>query len=46
VQDADPLQPILRDVQTIATHQAFSPLATLVPYGRLLLGLPPGAGEA
>ena len=46
VQDADPLQPILRDVLTIATHQAFSPLATLLPYGRLLLGLPPGAGEA
>lgn len=44
--DADPLQPILRDVLTIATHQAFSPAATLVPYGRLLLGLPPGAGEA
>ena len=46
VQDADPLQPMLRDVLTIATHQAFSPLATLLPYGRLLLGLPPGAGEA
>ncbi len=46
VHDADPLQPILRDVLTIATHQAFSPLATLVPYGRLLLGLPPGSGEA
>jgi len=44
--DADPLQPMLRDILTIATHQAFSPLATLVPYGRLLLGLPPGAGEA
>jgi 3-hydroxy-9,10-secoandrosta-1,3,5(10)-triene-9,17-dione monooxygenase len=46
VQDADPLQPMLRDILTIATHQAFSPLATLLPYGRLLLGLPPGAGEA
>ncbi len=46
VQDADALQPMLRDVLTIATHQAFSPLATLVPYGRLLLGLPPSAGEA
>ncbi len=46
VQDSDPLQPILRDVLTIATHQAFSPLAALVPYGRLLLGLPPGSGEA
>ncbi|HVC63566.1 MAG TPA: hypothetical protein VND19_24770 [Acetobacteraceae bacterium] len=46
VQDADSLQPMLRDVLTIATHQAFSPLATLVPYGRLLLGLPPGSGEA
>jgi 3-hydroxy-9,10-secoandrosta-1,3,5(10)-triene-9,17-dione monooxygenase len=46
VHDSDPLQPMLRDILTIATHQAFSPLATLVPYGRLLLGLPPGAGEA
>lgn len=46
VQDADPLQPMLRDIMTIATHQAFSPLATLLPYGRLLLGLPPGTGEA
>lgn len=46
VLDSDPLQPILRDVLTIATHQAFSPLATLVPYGRLLLGLPAGSGEA
>jgi len=44
--DADPLQPMLRDIVTIATHQAFNPLATLVPYGRLLLGLPPGTGEA
>jgi len=44
--DADPLQPMLRDILTIATHQAFNPLATLVPYGRLLLGLPPGSGEA
>ena len=44
--DSDRLQPLLRDIMTIATHQAFSPLATLVPYGRVLLGLPPGAGEA
>ena len=44
--DSDRLQPLLRDILTIATHQAFSPLATLVPYGRVLLGLPPGAGEA
>ncbi|HUN40640.1 MAG TPA: hypothetical protein VMU81_10140 [Acetobacteraceae bacterium] len=44
--DADPLQAMLRDILTIATHQAFNPLATLVPYGRLLLGLPPGSGEA
>jgi len=43
--DSDPLQAMLRDILTIATHQAFSPQATLVPYGRLLLGLPPG-GEA
>lgn len=46
VVDADPLQPILRDVLTIATHQAFNPRATVAPYGRLLLGLPPGPGEA
>lgn len=44
--DSDRLQPLLRDIMTIATHQAFSPLATLVPYGRVVLGLPPGAGEA
>ena len=44
--DSDPLQPMLRDILTIATHQAFNPLATMVPYGRLLLGLPPGSGEA
>jgi alkylation response protein AidB-like acyl-CoA dehydrogenase len=44
--DSDRLQPLLRDIMTIATHQAFSPLATMVPYGRVLLGLPPGAGEA
>jgi alkylation response protein AidB-like acyl-CoA dehydrogenase len=46
VMDADPLQAMLRDVLTIATHQAFSPAATVLPYGRWLLGLPPGAGEA
>lgn len=46
VMDADPLQAMLRDVLTIATHQAFSPAATVVPYGRWLLGLPPGGGEA
>jgi 3-hydroxy-9,10-secoandrosta-1,3,5(10)-triene-9,17-dione monooxygenase len=44
--DSDRLQPLLRDIMTIATHQAFSPLATLVPYGRVLLGLPAGTGEA
>ena len=44
--DADPLQSILRDVQTIITHQAFNPMASMVPYGRTLLGLPPGTGEA
>ncbi len=46
VYDSDPLQPILRDVLTIATHNIFSPAATLVPYGRMLLGLPPDVGEA
>jgi len=46
VYDADALQPLLRDVLTIATHIVVSRQAAMVPYGRLLLGLPPGAGEA
>ncbi len=46
VYDADPMQPLLRDVLTIATHHIFHPSVTMVPYGRMLLGLPPPPGEA
>jgi alkylation response protein AidB-like acyl-CoA dehydrogenase len=46
VMDADPLQAMLCDLPTIATHQAFSLLATVVPYQRWLRGLPPDSGEA
>lgn len=46
VYDADPLQPLLRDVLTIATHSVVHRQLSMVPYGRMLLGLPPGAGEA
>jgi 3-hydroxy-9,10-secoandrosta-1,3,5(10)-triene-9,17-dione monooxygenase len=46
VYDSDPLQPILRDVLTIATHSVVQHQLAMVPYGRMMLGLPPGAGEA
>ncbi|MGE0416370.1 MAG: acyl-CoA dehydrogenase family protein [Acetobacteraceae bacterium] len=46
VYDRDPLQPLLRDVLTIATHSVVHPQMAMVPYGRMLLGLPPTAGEA
>ena len=46
VYDTDPLQPLLRDVLTIATHTVVSRQGAMVPYGRILLGLPPTAGEA
>jgi 3-hydroxy-9,10-secoandrosta-1,3,5(10)-triene-9,17-dione monooxygenase len=46
VYDADPLQPLLRDVLTIATHTVVSRQGAMVPYGRIMLGLPPPAGEA
>ena len=46
VYDADALQPLLRDVLTIATHIVVSRHGAMVPYGRLLLGLPPAPGEA
>jgi hypothetical protein len=45
VHDGDPLQPILRDVQTIATHAAVLRHLNYVPYGRAMLGLPPAVGE-
>jgi hypothetical protein len=40
VYDVDPLQALLRDVQTIATHIVVARQPAMVPYGRLLLGLP------
>jgi 3-hydroxy-9,10-secoandrosta-1,3,5(10)-triene-9,17-dione monooxygenase len=46
VYDTDPLQSLWRDVVTICTHTAVSRHVSMVPYGRLLLGLPPAAGEA
>jgi 3-hydroxy-9,10-secoandrosta-1,3,5(10)-triene-9,17-dione monooxygenase len=46
VYDRDPLQPLLRDVLTIATHSVVHRQLAMVPYGRMLLGLPPVAGEA
>ncbi len=45
VQDTDPLQPILRDVLTIATHTVVLRHGNYVPYGRAMLGLPPPVGE-
>ncbi len=46
VHDSDPLQPILRDVLTIATHSVVLRHTNYVPYGRTMLGLPPTIGEA
>lgn len=46
VYDSDPLQPLLRDVLTIATHSVVHRQLAMIPYGRSLLGLPPPAGEA
>lgn len=46
VYDSDPLQPVLRDVLTIATHSVVHRQLAMVPYGRHLLGLPGAPGEA
>ena len=46
VYDTDPLQTLWRDVLTISTHTVVSRHLGMVPYGRMLLGLPPPAGEA
>ncbi len=46
VYDTDPLQMLARDLQAIMTHYTVSRQAAMVPYGRLLLGLSPEAGEA
>ena len=45
VYDSDPLQPLLRDVLTIATHTVVARHGAMVPYGRIMLGLQPTAGE-
>ena len=46
VYNADPLQGLWRDLATISTHTVVSRHLGMVPYGRMLLGLPPAAGEA
>lgn len=46
VYNADPLQGLWRDIATISTHTVVSRHLGMVPYGRMLLGLPPSAGEA
>jgi 3-hydroxy-9,10-secoandrosta-1,3,5(10)-triene-9,17-dione monooxygenase len=46
VYDAEPLQSLWRDMVTISTHTVVSRHLGMVPYGRMLLGLPPPAGEA
>jgi alkylation response protein AidB-like acyl-CoA dehydrogenase len=46
VYDADPLQALVRDAQTIGTHTVVSGQGAMVPYGRLMLGLPTASGEA
>jgi alkylation response protein AidB-like acyl-CoA dehydrogenase len=46
VYDADPLQTLVRDVMTIKTHMVVSHQAAMVPYGRLMLGLPASNPEA
>jgi alkylation response protein AidB-like acyl-CoA dehydrogenase len=46
VYDSDPLQMLARDLQAIMTHYTVNRQAAMVPYGRLLLGLAPEAGEA
>jgi alkylation response protein AidB-like acyl-CoA dehydrogenase len=46
VYDADPMQALWRDIMTISTHAVVSRNQGTVPYGRMLMGLPPSAGEA
>ena len=46
VYNADPLQGLWRDIVTISTHTVVSRHLGMVPYGRMLLGLPPSTGEA
>lgn len=46
VYDTDLLGALQRDIQTICTHTVVARQSGMVPYGRMLLGLPPTAGEA
>jgi 3-hydroxy-9,10-secoandrosta-1,3,5(10)-triene-9,17-dione monooxygenase len=46
VYDTEPLQSLWRDLLTISTHTVVSRHLSMVPYGRIQLGLPPAAGEA
>ena len=46
VYDTDQLQSLWRDLTTICTHTVVSRHLGMVPYGRMLLGLPPAPGEA
>ncbi|HEY4173734.1 MAG TPA: hypothetical protein VGM42_11965 [Rhodopila sp.] len=41
VYDTDPLQALVRDIMTIGTHTIVSRQTAMVPYGQLMLGLPP-----
>jgi len=45
VYDSDPLQALYRDMLTIGTHTVVSRQGAMVPYGRLLLGLPAAGGD-
>jgi len=46
VYDTDLLGALQRDIQTICTHAVVARQLAMVPYGRMLLGLPPAPGEA
>ena len=46
VYDADPLQALLRDLLTIGTHTVVSWQGAMVPYGQMMLGVSPPAGDA
>jgi len=46
VYDVEALQSLWRDVLTITTHTVVSRHLGMVPFGRMLLGLPPPPGEA
>jgi 3-hydroxy-9,10-secoandrosta-1,3,5(10)-triene-9,17-dione monooxygenase len=45
VYDTDPLQALVRDIMTIGTHVIVSRQTNMVPYGQLMLGLPPTTGD-